>query len=131
MRSLSVHPKYFKCFFQFFFFQYKKEKKPSQTTTKIFKKHRVIQYLFQTGLNTKSSTFSPDSENEYKRLGNKSKMSHSSAPSKIYIMIKEFKDELKGLKNILNKIRKLKLLGEQEINVIKHETKIKLNMLDG
>ena len=46
-------------------------------------------------------------------------------------MIKEFKDELKGLKNILNKIRKLKLLGEQEINVIKHETKIKLNMLDG
>ena len=58
-------------------------------------------------------------------------MSHSSAPSKKYIMIKEFKDELKGLKNILNKIRKLKLLGEQEINVIKHETKIKLNMLDG
>ena len=58
-------------------------------------------------------------------------MSHSSAPSKKYIMIKEFKDELKGLKNILNKIRKLRLLGEQEINVIKHETKRKLNMLDG
>ena len=71
MRSLSVHPNYFKFFFQFFFFQYKKEKKTSQTTTKIFKKHRVIQYLFQTGLNTKSSTFSSDSENEYKRLGNK------------------------------------------------------------
>ena len=35
-------------------------------------------------------------------------MSFSLAPSKKYIMIKEFKDELKGLKNILNKIRKQK-----------------------
>ena len=130
MRSLSVHPTYFNFFFQFFFIQYKKEKKPSQITTKIFSKHRVIQYLSRTGLNTKSSTFSSDSENEYKRLGNKSKMSFSLAPSKKYIMIKEFKDELKGLKNILNKIRKQKLLGEQEINVIEHETKRKLNMLD-
>ena len=57
-------------------------------------------------------------------------MSFSLAPSKKYIMIKEFKDELKGLKNILNKIRKQKLLGEQEINVIEYETKRKLNMLD-
>ena len=41
-------------------------------------------------------------------------------------MIEEFKDELKGFKNILNEIEKLKLLRKQEIN----ETKRKMNMLD-
>ena len=45
-------------------------------------------------------------------------------------MIKEFKDELKDFKNILNKIKELKLLRQQEINEIKHEIKRKLNMLD-
>ena len=40
--------------------------------------------------------------------------------------IKEFKHELKDLKNILNEIKKLELLREQEIN----ETKRKLDMLD-
>ena len=45
-------------------------------------------------------------------------------------MIKEFKDELKDFKNILNKIKELELLRQQEINEIKHEIKRKLNMLD-
>ena len=45
-------------------------------------------------------------------------------------MIEEFKDELKDFKNILNKIKKLELLREQEINELKNETKRKLNMLD-
>ena len=51
-------------------------------------------------------------------------------PSKKYIMIEEFKDEIKGLENILNEIKELKLLREQEINEIKNETKRKLNMLN-
>ena len=45
-------------------------------------------------------------------------------------MIKEFKDDLKDLKNILNKIKELELLREQEINEIKNETKRKLNIID-
>ena len=45
-------------------------------------------------------------------------------------MIKEFKDELKSLKNILNGTKKLELLTKQEINEIKDETKRKLNMLN-
>ena len=45
-------------------------------------------------------------------------------------MIEEFKDELKDFKNILNKIKKLELLREQEINELKNERKRKLNMLD-
>ena len=46
---------------------------------------------------------------------------------KKYIMIEKFKDELKDLKNILNKIKGLELLKEQEMNEIKKERK-KLNM---
>ena len=45
-------------------------------------------------------------------------------------MIEEFKDELKDFKNTLNKIKKLELLREREINELKNETKRKLNMLD-
>ena len=41
-------------------------------------------------------------------------------------MIEEFKDWIKGLKNILNERKKL----EQEINESKNEIKGKLNMLD-
>ena len=51
-------------------------------------------------------------------------------PSKKYLMIEEFKDELKSLKKIFNEIKKLELLTEQEINEIKNDTKRKLNMLD-
>ena len=43
-------------------------------------------------------------------------------------MIEKFKDEFKDLKNILNKIKGLELLKEQEMNEIKKERK-KLNML--
>ena len=45
-------------------------------------------------------------------------------------MIGEFIDELRGLKNLLNEIKKLELLREQEINEMKNETKRKWNMLD-
>ena len=45
-------------------------------------------------------------------------------------MINRFKNELKDLQNILNKIKELELFREQEINKIKNETKRELNMLD-
>ena len=45
--------------------------------------------------------------NKYKLFGTKSKRTiNSLAPSKKYIMIEEFKDELRDLKNILNEIKK-------------------------
>ena len=44
--------------------------------------------------------------------------------------IKEFRDKLKSLKAILNKIKELGLFREQEINEIKNETKQESNMLD-
>ena len=46
------------------------------------------------------------------------------------MMIEEFKDKLKDLKNTLNKIKEPVLIREKEINEIKNETKRKLNMLD-
>ena len=52
------------------------------------------------------------------------------APSKKYIMIEKFKDELKDSKNMLNKIEELELLREQEINDMKMKQKKKLNKLD-
>ena len=45
-------------------------------------------------------------------------------------MNEEFKDELRGLKKILDGMKKLEPLREQEVNEIKNETKRKLNMLD-
>ena len=45
-------------------------------------------------------------------------------------MMKEFKNALKNFKTILNKIKELELLREQEINEIKNETKRELNLLD-
>ena len=44
--------------------------------------------------------------------------------------IEEFRDELKDLKNILNEIKKLELLREQEINETKNETERELSMLN-
>ena len=46
------------------------------------------------------------------------------------ITIEEFRDELKDLKNMLNEIKKLELLTEQEINEIKNETERELSMLN-
>ena len=81
--------------------------------------------------------FFSDRENEYKLLATKSKrtvnfleMSLSLAPSKKYTMIEEFKDELKGLENILNEIKKTKITQRTRNKWIKIETKRKLNMLD-
>ena len=48
-------------------------------------------------------------------------MSFPLTPSEKYIMIKEFKDEIKSLKNILSEIKKLESLREQEINEIKRK----------
>ena len=45
-------------------------------------------------------------------------------------MMKGFKNALKNFKTILNKIKELELLREQEINEIKNETKRELNLLD-
>ena len=42
----------------------------------------------------------------------------------------ELKNELKVFKNILNRIKELELLREQEINEIKNETKKELSILD-
>ena len=44
--------------------------------------------------------------------------------------MKEYKNELKDFKNILNKIKELELLGEQEKNKTKNETKKELSVLD-
>ena len=45
--------------------------------------------------------------NKHNLFRTKSKRTiNSLAPSKKYIMIEEFKDELRGLKNILNEIKK-------------------------
>ena len=45
-------------------------------------------------------------------------------------MIEEFRNQLKDLKNILNEIKKLGLLRQQEINEIKNETERELSMLN-
>ena len=69
--------------------------------------------------------------NKYKLFRTKSKQTiNSLAPSKKYIMVEEFKDKLRDLKNILNEIKKLEPLREQENNKMKNETKRKLNMFD-
>ena len=78
--------------------------------------------------------------NKYKLFGTKSKQTVNFfnipnkpfplTPSKKYIMIEEFNDELKSLKNILNEIEKLGLVREQDINEIKNDIKRKLNMLE-
>ena len=56
------------------------------------------------------------------------------ATSKKYIMIEEFKDEIRDLEKLFNEIKKLEPLREQANNEIKdeikNETKRKLNMLD-
>ena len=44
--------------------------------------------------------------------------------------IEEFRNQLKDLKNILNEIKKLELLRQQEINEIKNETERQLSMLN-
>ena len=44
--------------------------------------------------------------------------------------MKEFKNEFKDFKNILNKMKELELLREQEINEIKNEAQKELSILD-
>ena len=79
-----------------------------------------------------TNTVFSDLMNKYKQVPKERKAKNTSflTPPKKYIMIEEFKDELKSLKNILNEIEKLELLREREIKEIKNDTKRKLNMLD-
>ena len=73
--------------------------------------------------------------NEYKLFVTKSKRTiNSLVTSKKYIMIEEFKDDLRGLKTILKEIKKPGTI-ERTRNKLnkkrnKNETKPKLNMLD-
>ena len=55
----------------------------------------------------------------------KAKIPSFLAPSKKYIMVEEIKGEPRDLKNILNEIKKLVPLREQENNEIKNEIKRK------
>ena len=51
--------------------------------------------------------FAKSLTDKYKLFGTKSKRTiNTLAPSKKYTMIKEFKDELRGLKKLLNEIKK-------------------------
>ena len=85
-------------------------------------------------------SFFSNLENEYKLLGTKSKQMpkmslYSGLLKKLKedsrnTMIEKIKNELKDLKNMINKIKELELSREQEINKIKNETKRELNMLD-
>ena len=106
----------------------KKERKIKfNTDDLIFRKKSNLSSYFDIEYNSAESL-----TNKYELFGTKSKRTiNSLAPSKKYIMIEKFKDELGDLKNILNEInKKLEPLSEQEINEIKHKTKRKLNILD-
>ena len=79
-------------------------------------------------------------ENEHKLLGTKSEeipkmflylgLLKKLKEDSRNMVTERFKNELKDLKNMLNKIKELELLREQEINKIKNETKRELNILD-
>ena len=101
-------------------------------------KFKTNDLIFRKKINLPSGTLLSAKCNSTESLTNKSKQTvnfsnkpkipFSLAPSKKYIIIEEFKDK-RSLKNILNGIKNLKLLREQEINEIKNEIKRKL-MLD-
>ena len=101
-------------------------------------KFKTNDLIFRKTINLPSGTLLSAKCNSTESLTNKSKQTvnfsnipkipFSLAPSKKYIIIEEFKDK-RSLKNILNGIKNLKLLREQEINEIKNKIKRKL-MLD-
>ena len=101
-------------------------------------KFKTNDLIFRKTINLPSGTLLSAKCNSTESLTNKSKQTvnfsnipkipFSLAPSKKYIIIEEFKDK-RSLKNILNGIKNLKLLREQEINEIKNEIK-RMLMLD-
>ena len=101
-------------------------------------KFKTNDLIFRKKINLPSGTLLSAKCNSTESLTNKSKQTvnfsnipkipFSLAPSKKYIIIEEFKDK-RSLKNILNGIKNLKLLREQEINEIKNEIK-RMLMLD-
>ena len=79
-------------------------KMPSLSTKERKAKFNTDDLFFSKKSNLSSYV---DIEYKYKLFGTKSKRTiNSLAPSKKYIMIEEFKDELRDLKNILNEIKK-------------------------
>ena len=134
MRSLSVHPNHniyiyiyilifislFYLFFYLkknFFIQYKRRK-----IAKSINKRKEENLILMIWFLEKSLIYLLEHRYLYQA------MLILNTTLKKYIMIEKFKDELKDLKNILNKIKGLELLKEQEMNEIKKERK-KLNML--
>ena len=80
----------------------KQRKAKFNTDDLIFRKNSRLSSDFDIEYN-----FAESLTSKYKIFGTKSKRTiNSLAPSKKYIMIEEFKDELRGLKNILNEIKK-------------------------
>ena len=73
-----------------------------------------------------TDSFFLDLKNEYKQIWKMSpslKLSKKLKEEKLGQTTEEFKDDLKSLKAILNKIKELELLREQEINEIKMKQK--------
>ena len=80
----------------------KERKAKFNTDDLIFRKRSNLSSYVDVEYNSAESL-----TDKYKLFGTKSKQTiNSLAPSKKYIMIEEFKDELIGLKNILNEIKK-------------------------
>ena len=80
----------------------KERKAKFNTDDLIFRKKSNLPSYFNIECNSAESF-----TNKYKLFGTKSKRTTNSlATSKKYIMIEEFKAELRDLKNILNKIKK-------------------------
>ena len=80
----------------------KERKEKFNTDDLIFRKKSKLSSYVDIEYNSAESL-----TNKYKPFGTKSKQTiNSLAPSKKYIMTKEFKDELRDSKNILNEIKK-------------------------
>ena len=110
----------------FFSFSIKKEKIISLSTKERKAKFNTADQNFRKQSNLPFGTLSAEPlTNKYQLFGTKSKQIVNFSdipkkpfpltPSKKYVMIEEFKDRIKGLKNILNEIKKkLELLRGQE-----------------
>ena len=117
MTPLCATKSFFFFFFFFFFFYLNKKKNPS-----LSKKERNTKFNTNDLILGKKIYLPSRTLLSAESLANKSnipKIPFSLVPSKKYIMIKKFKDKLKILKNILNEIKNLRLLREQDINEIK------------
>ena len=131
MQLLTAHPNHHKKNFTFFSFSIRKEKTQSLPIKEREAKFNANDLIFRKKFNLPSGALlsaecssaeykSPESLesliNKYKLFGTKSKQTVNFSnipkkpfpltPSKKYIMIKEFKCGIEGIKNILNEIKK-------------------------